>query len=99
VGYHPATAGRWFIFFTSQGPLLAAESSLMKWARKRKIQLPHWAAILLTLSFLMAIGDYFFFRPAIETGLADRVVNSLMGTYKSMWEALQHVLQAGMQDL
>ena len=71
---------RWFLFFSLQGPLLAAESELKKWAKGRKIELPRPAAIVLTCSFLLLLGDALFFYPAVHSGLADRVVGSLSKT-------------------
>ena len=93
VGYKPGATGGWFIFFAIQGPLLAVESALVKWARKRRLTLPRWAAIPLTLTLAMTLGDFLFFRPAIESGLADRVVDSLRETYQSMWDATHHQMQ------
>ena len=76
---------RWFLFFSMQGPLLAAESELKKWAKGRKIELPRPVAIVLTCSFLLLLGDYLFFYPAVHSGLADRVVGSLSQTYKGLY--------------
>lgn len=85
-------SGGWFIFFSIQGPLLAVESELRRWARRNKVEVPRWIATLVTLTLLITLGDFFFFKPPMETGLADRVVESLMHTYGAMWTSARHLL-------
>ena len=57
---------RWFLFFSLQGPLLALESELKKWAKGRKIELPRPAAIALTCGFLLLLGVFLFFHTALN---------------------------------
>ncbi len=92
IGHVPGATGGWFIFFAIQGPLLAVESELKRWARKRKLEVPRWVAIPLTITLLLTLGDYFFFKPAMQSGLADRVVQSLMQTYTAMWSTARNML-------
>ncbi|CAL5220832.1 g2914 [Coccomyxa viridis] len=84
---------RWFLFFSLQGPLLAAESELKKWAKGRKIELPRPVAIVLTCGFLLLLGDTLFFYPAVHSGLADRVVGSLSHTYKDLYQSVTGHIQ------
>ncbi|CAL8472040.1 g11582 [Coccomyxa elongata] len=92
IGWVAGVSGGWFIFFSIQGPLLAVESELRRWARRNKVEVPHWMAILVTLTLLITLGDFFFFKPPMETGLADTVVESLMHTYGAMWTSARHLL-------
>jgi hypothetical protein len=93
-GYVAGVSGGWFIFFAMQGPMLAAESVLKRWARKGKVELPLWAAIPLTWAVLLAAADWFFFPPPMKTGLADDVVAHLTRAYQQLWERGQALLQA-----
>ena len=92
IGHVPGVSGGWFIFFAIQGPLLAAESELKRWARKRRLEVPRWIAIPVTITLLLTLGDYFFFQPAMQSGLADRVVHSLMHSYEAMWSTATHLV-------
>lgn len=92
IGYYPGASGGWFIFFAIQGPILAVESELKRWARKNKLELPRSIAVPLTLVILLTLGNFFFFQPPMHSGLADRVVNSLMQSYEAMWTAGREML-------
>ena len=74
-------------FFSLQGPLLALENEIRKWAKPRSIEVPKPAAILFTCSMLMMLGDALFFYPAVESGLAGRIVGSLSETYGGLYES------------
>ena len=84
---------RWFVFFSLQGPLLALENEVRKWAKPRSIQVPKPVAILFTCSMLMWLGDALFFYPAVESGLAERIVGSLSETYGGLYERLAPCLE------
>ena len=79
---------RWFLFFSLQGPLLALENELRKWAKGRGIVVPRPLAMLLTCSLLLLLGDSLFFYPAVHSGLADKVVGSLSDTYGGLYKAI-----------
>ena len=72
--------GQWLLFFSLQGPLLAAESLLLKAAARLGIQPPPWVGIPITLSVLLLFGHWFFFPPAINNGLDQRFFNSVKET-------------------
>ena len=80
---------RWFLFFAVQGPLLAVENELKKWAKGRGIELPKPVAIVLTCSFLLYLGNILFFYPAVQSGLADKVVSSLSETYGGLYMSIR----------
>ena len=72
--------GQWLLFFSLQGPLLAAESLLLKAAARLGIQPPPWVGIPITLSVLLLFGHWFFFPPAINNGLDQRFFDSVKET-------------------
>ena len=79
---------RWFVFFSLQGPLLALENEIRKRAKPHSIEVPKLVAILFTCSMLMWLGDSLFFYPAVESGLAERIVSSLSESYGGLYERL-----------
>ena len=90
----PGLSGGWFIFFTVQGPMLAVESVLKRWARKSRLELPLWAAVPLTWAVLLAVADYFFFPPPMKSGLADDTVAHLTHGYQQLWARGQKLLRS-----
>ena len=79
---------RWYVFFSLQGPLLAVENEARKWAKGKGIEVPRPLAILLTCGLLLLLGDSLFFYPAVQSGLADRVVGSLSETYRGLYDTV-----------
>ena len=90
---------RWFVFFSLQGPLLALENEIRKWAKPRSVEVPKPVAILFTCSMLMWLGDSLFFYPAVESGLAERIVGSLSETYGGLYERLAPSLENAYKGL
>ena len=92
-GWVPGVSGGWFTFFAMQGPMLAAESALKRWARRSRRELPLWAAVSLTWAVLLAAADYAFFPPPMKTGLADETVQHLTQAYQQLWARGQAVFK------
>ena len=67
----------WFTFFVVQVPLLALEGVGRKWMKQHSLQVPQWLSVLVTMAVLLWLADAFFFPPCIDTGLADRVVETI----------------------
>jgi len=69
--------GKWFVYFTMQGPLLLVEHAIKRAAKKRRIVLNAWASRAISLPLLLLVGHYGFFVPATDdTNLAERFVRS-----------------------
>lgn len=67
-----------------QGPLLVLEAMLRSGALRRGITIPHSVAVVVTLAVLLASGDWLFFPPPLESGLATRVVESIKAAFEAV---------------
>lgn len=67
----------WLTFFSVQVPLMALEAMGKKLMKQNNLRLPRWLSISLTMAVLLWLADAFFFPPALDTGLADRVVDTI----------------------
>lgn len=83
--------GHWLLFFSMQAPLLAVESELRREMKRRGWHVPIWAAVPLTLSFLLLLADWLFFPPCFITKLDMRVTDSIRESLQITLHSL-HVL-------
>ena len=65
--------GYWLAFFSVQGPLCLAEA----WLSRQGVRLPRPVAVVATTAVLLLCANRFFFPPAVDTGLADKVQPSV----------------------
>lgn len=81
--------GQWFTFFAIQGPIVLMETLLLAALARGGVTIPKPLAVVGALTVLIATGDMFFFPPCLDTGLADRVVQSIKGTFDGLLAVLQ----------
>lgn len=69
--------GKWFVYFSVQGPLCIAEHLVKKWLKRNRIQLPTLLLIPVTNAAILLFAHFFFFPPVVDHGIADHVVGSV----------------------
>jgi D-alanyl-lipoteichoic acid acyltransferase DltB (MBOAT superfamily) len=86
-------SGSWLMFFTLQGPLLVLESLGRRYMRQNKMmpligmlnKIPHWLRILITLSVLLTLGDWYFFPHVLAMGIPQNVASKLYDILIAPW--------------
>ena len=73
--------GKWLVFFSVQGPLLALEALVKAAGKRMGVKLPVLLAIPCTLGILLLLADKYFIPPVVDTGLVDLVLHSIQRTY------------------
>lgn len=74
------TGGVWMCFFLSQVPLQMGERVVLRWLKKRGVQLPTWLRIAYVWVVGTAVGWLFFWRPVVSDGVMDDAITSVKGT-------------------
>ncbi|WIA10148.1 hypothetical protein OEZ85_010353 [Tetradesmus obliquus] len=75
VTYH------WFLFFSLQAPIMAAEAILVKWAKQRQLLLRRPAAIFLTNFLLIVVARPLFFGPCDWSGMCTAMFDNVKGYF------------------
>ncbi|KAK9836857.1 hypothetical protein WJX74_009689 [Apatococcus lobatus] len=74
---HLRPTGKWFVYFSVQGPLCIAEHLVKRWLKRHRIQPPAWLLVPVTNAALLLFAHFFFFPPVVDHGIADHVTKSV----------------------
>lgn len=69
--------GVWFLFFAVQGPLVLVEAAIHRQLRLKQISIPPPARVAIALTVLMTTAHFLFFPPAVQSGVAANVSNTI----------------------
>lgn len=79
-----AATGEWLIFFSLQGPIVVLEAIIRRWGRAQGLRPPpRLVAVPYTLLTLLIIAHFYFFPPAISSGIDSRFFNSVRAVFES----------------
>lgn len=71
-------AGRWFLFFTVQGPLLLAEAGLGRLCRQAGVQVPLPVRVATATATVHMLAHMLFFPDIVEAGVPRRMLHQLL---------------------
>lgn len=85
---------RWFWFFTIQAPIVAAESIIIRKAKKRGLLLPTPVAVVLTNFLLIVVASPLLFGPCDWSGMCPRMMGNVKEVILGMGWAITGGVQA-----
>ncbi|EFN51224.1 hypothetical protein CHLNCDRAFT_141220 [Chlorella variabilis] len=71
-------SGRWFLFFTVQGPLLLAEAGLGRLCRQAGVQVPLPVRVATATATVHMLAHMLFFPDIVEAGVPRRMLHQLL---------------------